>query len=90
MVPKCLVIPANSSTVILTNAIWRKKKSKVLELKDFETLERSVEKIEIFLIELKIATNFKRVNNNFPYYLLRALGLLKHAVIIVLQTANCL
>jgi hypothetical protein len=35
-----------------------KKKSKVPELKEIETLEGSIEKIEILMVELKIAANF--------------------------------
>ena len=40
---------------------------KVLELRDFETLEGEglIEKIEISVVELKIATNFRRVNKFF-------------------------
>jgi hypothetical protein len=38
----------------------------VLELKENETLGGSIEKIEILVVELKIATNFRGVNNNFP------------------------
>jgi hypothetical protein len=38
----------------------------VLELKIFETLVGSIEKIETLGVELKIATNFGGVNNNFP------------------------
>ena len=53
-----IVIPANPSTVIPVRAIW-KKKSKVPEFKDFETLGGSIEKIETLMVKLKIATNFR-------------------------------
>ena len=62
-----IVILTNPSTVIM--AIWKKKKSKVPELKDFETLRGSIEKIETLVVKLKIATNYKGVNNNFPRFL---------------------
>jgi hypothetical protein len=47
----------------------KKKKSKVLELKEIETLGGSIEKIETLVVKLKIAANFGRVNSNFPYFL---------------------
>jgi hypothetical protein len=37
----------------------KKKKSKVLELKEIETLGWSIEKIETFEVKLKIAANFR-------------------------------
>jgi hypothetical protein len=45
----------------LLRAFWGKKKSKVLELKENETLGGggSIEKIEILVVKLKIATNFR-------------------------------
>ena len=36
------------------------------ELKDFETLGGSIEKIETLVVELKIAANLVGLNNNFP------------------------
>jgi hypothetical protein len=59
------VILTNPSTVIPVRAIWENK-LKVLELKDFETLGGSIEKIKTLVVKLKIATNFRGVNNNFP------------------------
>ena len=41
---------------------------KVSELKDFETLGELIEKIETLVVKLKIATNFRGVNNNFPLH----------------------
>jgi hypothetical protein len=38
----------------------------VLRLRDFETLEGSIEKIETSVVKLKIVTNFRGVNNTFP------------------------
>ena len=58
------MIPTNTSTVILARAIWEKE-SKVPELKDFESLGESIEKIETLVVELKIAVNFRGVNSNF-------------------------
>jgi hypothetical protein len=37
----------------------------VPELKNFETLGGSIEKINTLGVELKISTNFRRVNSNF-------------------------
>jgi hypothetical protein len=44
---------------ISVEGILRKKKSKVLELKEIETLEGSIEKIETLVAKLKIAANFR-------------------------------
>ena len=52
------VILANPSTVIPARAVWEKK-SRVPELKDFETLGWLIEKIETLVVELKIVTNFR-------------------------------
>jgi hypothetical protein len=52
----------------LLMAFWKKKKikkSKVHELKEIETLGRSIEKIKTLIIELKIIVNFKEINSNF-------------------------
>jgi hypothetical protein len=46
-------------------AFWEKK-SKVPELKEIETLRGSIEKIETLVAELKVAANFRGVNNIFP------------------------
>ena len=56
------------------NHCWRhfgkkkKKKSKVLELKEIETLGGTIEKIEILVAELKIATNFRGWTVLFPFF----------------------
>jgi hypothetical protein len=42
---------------------------RVLELRDFENLGGSIEKIETSIVKLKIAVNFRRVNNTFPFIL---------------------
>jgi hypothetical protein len=44
---------------ITVESILEKKKSKVPELKEIETLEGLIEKIKILRVELKIATNFR-------------------------------
>jgi hypothetical protein len=38
----------------------------MLELKNFETLRGSIEKIKILEVESKIVANFGWVNSNFP------------------------
>jgi hypothetical protein len=51
---------------ITVEGILGKKKSKVSELKEIETLGGSIEKIENLVTKLKIAAKFREVNSTFP------------------------
>ena len=56
----------SNSRESLLRAFWKKKKSKVPELKEIKTLGGSVVKIERSVAELKIAANFREVIRTFP------------------------
>jgi hypothetical protein len=51
-------LTVDGSPESLLRVFW-KKKSKMPELKEIKTLEGSIEKIEILVVELKIAANFE-------------------------------